>query len=74
MAESLRLNSRMGLDADGNPIRESVANWPLPGKGWRGFAEAGQRQLLVRWAEMLADDRPLRASRRRSTIGDAAAA
>jgi phenylpropionate dioxygenase-like ring-hydroxylating dioxygenase large terminal subunit len=69
MAKSLRLNSRMGLDLEGNPIRDVVPDWPVPGRGWRGFAEYGQRQLLVRWAELLADERPLRSGRRRSTIG-----
>jgi phthalate 3,4-dioxygenase subunit alpha len=74
MAESLRLNSRMGLDVDGQPIVEPIPNWPLPGRGYRGFAEYGQRQLLLRWAEMLAGDRPARSSGRRSTIGDSLAA
>jgi phthalate 3,4-dioxygenase subunit alpha len=73
MAESLRLYNRMGLDLEGNHVRDVVPNWPLPGRGWRGFAEEGQRRFLVRWAELLADDRPDRWNGRRSST-DASAA
>jgi phenylpropionate dioxygenase-like ring-hydroxylating dioxygenase large terminal subunit len=69
MAKSLRLNSRMGIDVDGNPIRQPLAEWPGPGQSYRGFAEYGQRRMLARWAALLTDDTPVRSNGRRSTIG-----
>jgi hypothetical protein len=55
MARRLRLNSRMGLLADGTPVSPVLdpAHWSGPGESHVGYAEYGQRNLLARWADYL---------------------
>jgi hypothetical protein len=69
MARRLRLNSRMGLLADGTPVSPALGpgQWSGPGESHVGYAEYGQRNLLARWADYL--ERPS-AAPPQTSIGD----
>lgn len=54
MARRLLLNSRMGLDADGNPLVAPLADFAGPGEARVGYGEQNQRTWLALWAECLA--------------------
>ena len=58
LARRLNLNSRMGLNRDGEMIEPRVPNWPGPGVAYVGFGEQNQRALLRRWAADLAEEPP----------------
>jgi phenylpropionate dioxygenase-like ring-hydroxylating dioxygenase large terminal subunit len=61
MARRLRLNSRMGLLADGNTVTaaQTPEEFAGPGTAHVGYAEHNQRALLNLWADCL--ERPLEA-------------
>ena len=61
LARRLNLNSRMGLNRDGEMIEPLVPNWPGPGVAYVGFGEQNQRALLRRWA-------PISQRRRRGAV------
>lgn len=69
MAKRVKLNSRMGLALDGSVFAPPTENWPAPGRGYQGFSEFGQRQLLLRWAELLDHEATGDASAPLSSIG-----
>ena len=53
MARRLRLNSRMGLAADGGVVSASPVSWSAPGTAYVGYGEHNQRRLLGLWADYL---------------------
>jgi phenylpropionate dioxygenase-like ring-hydroxylating dioxygenase large terminal subunit len=53
MARRLRLNSRMGLAADGEVVSARPASFSGPGSAYVGFGEHNQRRLLSLWADYL---------------------
>jgi phenylpropionate dioxygenase-like ring-hydroxylating dioxygenase large terminal subunit len=58
MARRLRLNSRMGILADGTEVTPALSaeQFHGPGTAHTGYSEYNQRELLTRWADHL--DRP----------------
>jgi phthalate 3,4-dioxygenase subunit alpha len=60
MARRLRLNSRMGMDAESRPLRAPVPNWPAPGEAYTGFGEQNQRSVLRLWGEYMLGNDPMR--------------
>jgi len=62
MARRLRLNSRMGLLADGSTVADPLppAEFAGPGTAYVGYNEHNQRALLRRWADCL--ERPAAAA------------
>jgi hypothetical protein len=58
MARRLRLNSRMGLLADDEPVVEPLV-WSGAGSAYVGYGEHNQRALLAQWADCL--ETPVRA-------------
>jgi phthalate 3,4-dioxygenase alpha subunit len=54
LARRLKLNSRMGLDRDGQTLHDPIANWPAPGQAFTGFGEYNQRSILNLWADFMA--------------------
>lgn len=53
MARRLRLNSRMGLDADGQMIVSPLEDFSGPGVVYQGYGEHNQRQWLSLWCDHL---------------------
>ena len=55
MAKRLRLNSRMGMLADGSPVVDPLTpeQFAGPGVAHVGYGEYNQRHLLVEWADCL---------------------
>jgi len=54
MARRLNLNSRMGLTADGKPLKPPLAAaFAGPGLAYQGFGEYGQRHWLAQWSDHL---------------------
>ena len=53
LARQLRLNNRMGLRADGEPVSAQYANWTGPGTAYQGFSEHNQRNWLNFWCDAL---------------------
>ena len=47
MARRLRLNSRMGLTAAGQPVRPPMPDFAGPGRAYQGFGEFDQRHWLA---------------------------
>jgi phenylpropionate dioxygenase-like ring-hydroxylating dioxygenase large terminal subunit len=64
MARRLRLNSRMGILADGTEVTPALSpvQFHGPGTAHTGYSEYNQRELLARWADHL--DRPARPAER----------
>jgi phenylpropionate dioxygenase-like ring-hydroxylating dioxygenase large terminal subunit len=56
MARDLRLNSRMGLDAEDRPLQPRVEGWPGPGEAYTGFGEQNQRSILRLWGDYMLGD------------------
>jgi phthalate 3,4-dioxygenase alpha subunit len=57
MARRLKLNSRMGLTAAGQPIKPPLATFAGPGVAYQGFGEFNQRHWLRQWSDHLEDPR-----------------
>jgi phenylpropionate dioxygenase-like ring-hydroxylating dioxygenase large terminal subunit len=53
MARRLRLNSRMGLAADGGLISERAGNFAGPATAYVGYGEHNQRAWLGLWADAM---------------------
>jgi phthalate 3,4-dioxygenase subunit alpha len=53
MGRRLRLNSRMGLDLDGEIISRKPTSFSGPGTAYVGYGEHNQRQWLAVWADHL---------------------
>ncbi len=53
MARRLSLNSRMGLDSGGEPIKPPLAAFAGPGVAYQGFGEFNQRHWLRLWSDHL---------------------
>ena len=53
MARRLKLNSRMGLTAEGKPIKPPLADFAGPGVAYQGFGEFNQRHWLALWSDHL---------------------
>jgi phenylpropionate dioxygenase-like ring-hydroxylating dioxygenase large terminal subunit len=53
MARRLRLNSRMGLAANGEVISEKPRSFSGPGTAYVGYGEHNQRRWLSLWADSL---------------------
>nr|MBA2414931.1 aromatic ring-hydroxylating dioxygenase subunit alpha [Geodermatophilaceae bacterium] len=62
MARRMRLNSRMGILADGNEVVPALTaeQFAGPGTAHTGYSEYNQRELLSRWADHL--ERPVTAA------------
>jgi len=62
MARRLRLNSRMGILADGSAVVPALTGEQFagPGSARTGYSEYNQRELLARWADHL--ERPVAAA------------
>jgi phenylpropionate dioxygenase-like ring-hydroxylating dioxygenase large terminal subunit len=58
LAQRIRLNSRMGLRADGTTLQEPLADWAGPGRAFAGFGEYNQRELLRLWGLYLGQGAP----------------
>jgi phenylpropionate dioxygenase-like ring-hydroxylating dioxygenase large terminal subunit len=58
LAQRIRLNSRMGLRADGTTLHEPLADWAAPGRAFAGFGEYNQRELLRLWGLYLGEGAP----------------
>ncbi len=56
MARELLLNSRMGLDHDGQQLEPPLSGFAGPGEARVGFGEFNQRHWLRLWSEQLMDD------------------
>jgi phenylpropionate dioxygenase-like ring-hydroxylating dioxygenase large terminal subunit len=56
LAGRLLLNSRMGLNAAGEPLRPPLEGFAGPGTARVGFGEFNQRGWLARWADYLTAD------------------
>jgi phenylpropionate dioxygenase-like ring-hydroxylating dioxygenase large terminal subunit len=56
MARRLLLNSRMGLRADGTPLKPPLPGFSGPGVAYQGFGEHNQRQWLELWADHVGTD------------------
>ncbi|MEA2254397.1 MAG: hypothetical protein QOG35_442, partial [Solirubrobacteraceae bacterium] len=56
MARDLRLNRRMGLDAEDRPLQPRVEGWPGPGEAYTGFGEQNQRSILRLWGDYMLGD------------------
>jgi hypothetical protein len=55
-AESFRLNYRMGLGTDNQPIVASLPDWPGPGEAFPiPYAEHNQRQFWRTWLKYLTE-------------------
>jgi phenylpropionate dioxygenase-like ring-hydroxylating dioxygenase large terminal subunit len=57
LARRLNLYNRMGIDRDGQLLRDPVEGWPGPGRAFVGFGEYNQRELLNLWSRYLGDAR-----------------
>jgi phthalate 3,4-dioxygenase alpha subunit len=53
MARRLNLNSRMGLNSAGQPIKPPMAAFAGPGVAYQGFGEFNQRHWLRQWTDHL---------------------
>lgn len=60
MAHRLNLNSRMGLDSGGHPIKPPMAGFSGPGTARQGFGEFNQRHWLSLWSDHLESEPPAR--------------
>jgi phthalate 3,4-dioxygenase subunit alpha len=53
MARRMNLNSRMGLNPEGKPLKEPLASFAGPGVAFQGYGEYGQRHWLSQWGDHL---------------------
>jgi hypothetical protein len=53
MARRLNLNSRMGLNSAGQPIKPPMDTFAGPGVAYQGFGEFNQRHWLRMWTDQL---------------------
>jgi len=53
MARRLNLNSRMGLNSAGQPIKPPMSTFAGPGVAYQGFGEFNQRHWLRQWTDQL---------------------
>ena len=53
MARRLNLNSRMGLNSAGQPIKPPMTAFAGPGVAYQGFGEFNQRHWLRQWTDQL---------------------
>jgi len=58
MARRLLLDSRMGLDGQGRPIKATHAGFAGPGTAYQGFGEHNQRHWLRQWCDAIERDPP----------------
>jgi phenylpropionate dioxygenase-like ring-hydroxylating dioxygenase large terminal subunit len=58
LAAQVALDSSMGMAPGGGTLTEPLADWPGPGRAYRGFGEYNQRELLRRWVCMLREGGP----------------
>jgi hypothetical protein len=53
MARRLLLNSRMGIDHAGAPIKAEYRDFAGPGTAYQGYGEHNQRHWLTMWADAI---------------------
>lgn len=58
MARRLLLNNRMGLNHDGQPIKEQYRDFGGPGTAYQGFGEHNQRHWYSHWADLIEQPPP----------------
>jgi phenylpropionate dioxygenase-like ring-hydroxylating dioxygenase large terminal subunit len=57
LSGQVELNSTMGMGPNGGTLHEAIGHWPGPGRAFVGYGEYNQRELLHRWAALLADEK-----------------